>query len=149
MAANGVKVSDTFIRNQATALANAAINGESPEMVRATWERQMREKYVASSFPAWREEILSGQNVADIAAPYTTQLEAMLEMPEGTASLDDPLVRKALQGVDANGKPGYVPLYQFEHEVRQDPRWENTLAGMNETADMLNAAFERVMGTPQ
>lgn len=136
--ANGLKLSDDWIRMR----YEQSLDGKtSLEQV----QQKLREKYVAPTFPAWKDDILSGMNVKEIAEPYTNQMEAMLDMPPGSIDLDDPLVRSALQGVGEDGKPGYVPMYQFEHQVRKDPRWADSIEGMNAMADNLGAAYDQMM----
>jgi hypothetical protein len=45
---------------------------------------------------------------------------------EDQVNLNDSLLQRAMQGVGADGKPKVVPLYEFEKQVREDPRWQYT-----------------------
>jgi hypothetical protein len=63
---------------------------------------------------------------ADIAAPYKQRMARLLEVDENEIDLNDQLLQRGMQGVGADGKPSVVPLYSFEKQVREDPRWQYT-----------------------
>ena len=86
----------------------------------------VRRTYLMGEYPSWSERIAQGEDPADFAEPYREKMAALLEMDKDSISLNDPLLRSGLQGVDANGKPTMVPLYDFEKRIRQDPRWQKT-----------------------
>jgi hypothetical protein len=50
----------------------------------------------------------------------------LLEIEPDDISFDDPLLQRGLQGVGPDGKPSVVPLYDFQRQVREDPRWQYT-----------------------
>lgn len=80
-----------------------------------------------SAFPNLAERLRAGETVADIADPYVQAQARLLELPSSAINLKDPMVRQALSGPQGpDGKPTLKPLYQFEKEVRQDPRWTKT-----------------------
>lgn len=80
-----------------------------------------------SLFPQWSKQIDGGQTVADIANPYLTTMSQILELPGGSLNLFDPTIKKALQYKDPNTGQGTAkPLWQFENELRNDPRWKKT-----------------------
>ena len=89
-------------------------------------KNDLRRTYLAGSFPAWSDRIMQGDDPADIAAPYKARMARLLEVDEDQIDLNDQLLQKAMQGVGADGKPSVTPLYAFEKEVRQDPRWQYT-----------------------
>ena len=89
-------------------------------------KNDLRRTYLAGSFPAWSDRIMQGDDPADIAAPYKARMARLLEVDEDQIDLNDQLLQKAMQGVGADGKPSVTPLYAFEKEVRQDPRWQQT-----------------------
>ena len=39
---------------------------------------------------------------------------------------NDQLLKRGLQSVGADGKPRVMPLYEFEQQIRKDPRWDKT-----------------------
>ena len=69
---------------------------------------------------------MQGDDPVDIAAPYKQRMARMLEMGEDEIDLNDSLLQKAMQGVGADGKPSVTPLYAFDREIREDPRWPQT-----------------------
>lgn len=80
-----------------------------------------------AQFPQYAKQLQGGQTMADIAAPYLQSMAQTLELPQGSINLFDPTIKKALQYKD----PGTMqtmskPLWQFENELRADPRWKQT-----------------------
>ena len=80
-----------------------------------------------ASFPQWTKQLEGGQTVADIASPYLQSMSEILELPPGSVNLFDTTVKKALNYTN----PGTLakeakPLWQFENELRADPRWRKT-----------------------
>lgn len=78
-------------------------------------------------FPQFSKQLDAGQTVADIAQPYMQTMAQILELPSGSINLFDPTIKKALQYKN----PGTLqtetkPLWQFENDLRADPRWKQT-----------------------
>lgn len=78
-------------------------------------------------FPQFSKQLDAGQTVADIASPYMQTMAQILELPTGSINLFDPTIKKALQYKN----PGTLqteskPLWQFENDLRADPRWKAT-----------------------
>jgi hypothetical protein len=100
-----------------------------------TYNNQIRE-IAKSQYPTLAEQIDSGFTVRQLASPYTQSMSRLLEIDPGTISLNDRTIRQALTGLNPEGKPMTTPLWQFEQQLRQDPRWNYT-----------NNAQEELMGT--
>lgn len=79
-----------------------------------------------SLFPYLKEQLQSGQTVADVADPYKQMMANTLEIDSAGIKNNDPTVLKALQSKDANGNQGLMPLYQFQNQLYSDPRWMAT-----------------------
>lgn len=95
----------------------------------ATEEQAARDirNRAAALFPAFREQIMAGQNVMDIASPYITGMANILELNQGDLDLFDPLIKGALNYKDPKtGVTGAKPLWQWEVDLRKDPRWNAT-----------------------
>jgi hypothetical protein len=80
-----------------------------------------------AAFPQWNKQLDGGQTVADIAQPYLQSMSQILELPGGSINLFDSTIKKALNYTN----PGTLakeakPLWQFENELRSDPRWKKT-----------------------
>ena len=115
----GVTMSGTWYANSSRDI----IRGKSTEQ---TFQSQIR-KQAKAMFPGWSKQIDAGQSVADLANPYLTSMGQILELPGGSINLFDPTVKKALQYKDpTTGQNTVKPLWQFENELRADPRWKKT-----------------------
>jgi len=86
----------------------------------------LRNTYLVGAFPAWADRIQQGYDPEIIAAPYKSRIAKLLELNEEEINFDDPLLQAGLQGIGKDGKPSVTPLYEFEKEVRKDPRWDKT-----------------------
>jgi hypothetical protein len=93
----------------------------------------------ASAFPAYAQQIKNGTSLDSLASAYKTSMANLLEIDVNSITYNDPTLRKALQGV-ANGKGAEyaapTPLWEFENQVRKDPRWQFTNNARN-TVDAL------------
>jgi len=83
-------------------------------------------------YPGIAEQLNQGLTVKDIADPYVSTMANLLEIDPGTIKWStDPAIKRALQGqsLTATGdkvQKEVTPLWQFEQQVRQDPRWQYT-----------------------
>ncbi len=89
-------------------------------------KQELRTTYLMGAYPAWADRIEKGFDPEAISRPYRSAAAKLLEVNEDEISLDDPLLKRGLQGTGADGKPRVVPLYEFESEIRKDPRWDKT-----------------------
>src|SRR5574343_1096570 len=116
---NGITLSDDFMSSRVGAMG-AGTTTLDKELTK------IRNKFVKGAYPAWADEIDSGQTIDDIASPYKSAMSQILGIPESQIDLTDTTLRSALQAVDVNGKSTYKPLWMFEKELRKDPRWQYT-----------------------
>lgn len=86
-------------------------------------ELQIRTE-AASAYGAFATQIKAGMNAIDLASPYIRAASTLLELPEGGVGLNDKNVMKAMSGRQKDGSP--YSLWQFENDVRSDPRWTRT-----------------------
>lgn len=135
--ANGVKLSDQAIKNQAQMVTRKLATAQD-------FEDQIR-KTAISMFPAYEKQIAAGVNVADIASPYTQMMSEELELPFQSLDVTDPLIREAMNGLDAKGIPAGVTLTDFQSRLRNDPRWKQTTAARDSTMQ-VGAQVLRDMG---
>lgn len=94
------------------------------------YESEIR-KQAKALFPQWSKQLDAGQTVLDLASPYMTSMAQILELPTGSLNLFDPTIKKALQFKDKAGVGTAKPLWQFENELRSDPRWKKTQNAQN------------------
>lgn len=114
-AAMGVQMTDEAIKNGAARIVKKLQN---PEDYRA----EIREM-AKSAFPGYTTQIDAGLSVKDLAFPFIQVMAQELEIPLDSINVDDPTIKAALNGVNADGKPTGLPLYEFQKQLRNDPRW--------------------------
>jgi hypothetical protein len=100
-----------------------------------TYNQQIKD-LAKSQYPTLAAQIDSGFTVRQLASPYIQNMSRILEIDSGTIGLNDKTIKQALTGLNPEGQPMTTPLWQFEQQLRQDPRWNYT-----------NNAQEDLMGT--
>jgi hypothetical protein len=118
-------------------ITNMTVGAQSFDDVKA----DLRRTYLAGMFPAWADRIEAGFDPEVLFEPYRDTARRLLEVED--VGFDDPVLKTALQRVDANGRPVQMPLYQFENEIRKDPRWEFT----NNAYDVYSRVGENLLRT--
>lgn len=91
-----------------------------------------------SKYAAYAQEIDQGRTVQDIASPYISAMAQTLELPDGTLTLSDPHIQRALTARDPKGQPTATPLWAFQDQLRNDPRYDHTDQAVNGTYSMLS-----------
>lgn len=104
-----------------------------------------------SIYPGLQSGLDSGQTTKQLADPYIAKMADTLELDPNTIKWgSDPHIKRALQtpvttpaGAGAKAPagqaqvPGTTPLWQFEQQLRQDPRWQYTDNARSSTASLL------------
>lgn len=129
----GVKLSDEAIANQAAMIVKKVATMQD-------FQSQIREM-AKSAFPGYGDQLDAGVTVKDISGPYIQTMAKELNIPPDSITLDDPQVRMALNGLNADGKPTGLPLYKFQNQLRNDPRWNKT----QHTQDMVMSVGNQVL----
>ena len=96
-------------------------------------------KTAQSMFPGIAAQIGQGMTVRQIADPYVQAQANLLEIDPNTINISgNDSIKRALQGVpNAQGVHVAVPLWQYEQQVRNDPRWQFT----NNSKDTISQAL--------
>jgi hypothetical protein len=118
-------------------------------------------QHMASSmYPGLSGQLAQGMTTKQLADPYIQSMASTLELDPNTIKwTSDPLIKKALQTpvTSPTGAPGATqgsttgtpgataklaaptttPLWQFEQQLKQDPRWQYTKGAMSSTAGVL------------
>jgi hypothetical protein len=115
---NGLMLSD----QAATSYANGIVSGTIDEN---TAFNTIRES-ASNAFPSLAEKIKSGIDLKTLADPYIQSMSNILEIPNTGIDLFDPKIRSALSYTLPDGKVGTKSIYDFEKELRKDPRWQFT-----------------------
>ncbi len=89
-------------------------------------KNDLRRTYLIGQYPGWADRIEQGYDPADIVQPYRERMANLLEIDDMDIDLNDNLLQRGMQSVGQDGKPRVMPLYEFEQEVRKDPRWQKT-----------------------
>lgn len=113
---NGVKLPRDYVQKMAHQIAR----GNTTYEVVA---QDIRNRTIAETYPAYADRIKAGEDMVDIAHPYR---QAYMSILEEEPDMDDPALKRALQAVGEDGKPTTVPLWQFEQQLKEDPRWGKT-----------------------
>jgi hypothetical protein len=115
---NGLNLSDAAAQKYATDIASGVIDDN-------TAYNTIRES-AANAFPALGDKIKQGINLKTLADPYIQSMSNILEIPDTGIDLFDPKIRSAMAFTTPDGKVGTKSIYDFEKELRQDPRWQYT-----------------------
>lgn len=115
---NGINLSDDAAKTYAGQIAAGTVDQN-------TVVNTIRES-AASAFPQYQDQIKSGLDLKTVADPYIQSMSNILEIPSTGINLFDPTIRSALSYTMADGKIGTKSLYDFEKDLRQDPRWQYT-----------------------
>ncbi len=129
----------------ARATKNVLTGRSSIESYKAAALQAAKGKYAA-----FADQLDQGLTMHDIAEPYRQSMSALLEIAPEKVDLYNTTIQKALtarlpsdpqSGTSASGgkaKPGAMPLWQFEQQVRADPRRDKTKGATNEVYDALS-----------
>lgn len=133
----GVELSDDSVKNYAQRVVRRVASSQD-------FESEIRER-AKSLLPGYEEAIDAGTTVKEIADPYMQMMAQELEIPYASIKMDNPLIKHALNGLDANGKPGGINVTDFQTQLRNDPRWRNTTAARDQVSS-VSASVLRDMG---
>lgn len=120
---NGVTISPQAIKNQAQLVVRKIATTQD-------FESQIRDQ-AKSMYPGYAEQLDAGLTMKDVAGPYMSAMSNELEIPDSSITLQDPAIKSALNGLDANGKPTGLNLQDFQTQIRNDPRWRKTAKAQN------------------
>lgn len=125
---------DAELKAWAQSNAGQAGGGSGPI---AGWESKMK-NFAVTKYAGFADRIRGGETVKDIAEPFVQSYQKLLEQPP-TQGFRDPMIEKALQGQLVDGKATTPTIWQFEQQMRSDPRWAVTQNARQSVAQTLNA----------
>lgn len=99
-----------------------------------------------STYPGFADQIAAGATVRQLADPYVATLSNLWEVaPDSIDFSKETLVKQAMQGTGtqvagtgAAAAPVATPLWKFEQQAKQDPRWGVTANARNEVDSIAN-----------
>ncbi len=124
----GVPLDKQTIKNQAQLVARGLATQDD-------FKAQMVAQ-ATSAYPAYAEQLKGGQTMRQIAAPYIQQMADDLEINDTSIGLTDPLIKRALNGLNKDGKPTGMQLMDFQSTLRSDPRWRRTSKAQQATMNV-------------
>jgi hypothetical protein len=130
---NGLMLSDTA----AISYANKIVAGQVDEN---TIFNTLRES-AANAFPSLADKIKAGIDVKTLADPYIQSMSNILEVPDTAIDLFDPKIRNAMAFTLPDGKVGTKSIYDFEKELRKDPRWQYTNKAREQAASVATTVL--------
>lgn len=114
----GITLDDQTVKNQA-ALIGRKLATESD------FQNQIVQQ-AASAYPGYKSQLEAGQTIRDIANPYIQIMAQELDLTPDSITLQDPLIKQALNGLNSTGKPTGMDQTTFMGRLRSDPRWGGT-----------------------
>ena len=123
----GVEVDDTWVLDNTRKAINSDNNTQIAEdFIRA----RAKEKYAAYA------NELDTSTIADLSYNYRASMANTLELGLEEISMNDSLIKQAMAVGDGQG--GKKNLFQFEQELRQDPRWAKTKNAKESSSTIVN-----------
>jgi len=116
---------------------NTALGTTDPDGIR-NWMIQN----ATSRYPSLADRLKGGETVAQIADPYVQSYAKTLEVNPNTVPLTDKLVQGALAATDAQGKPVTKSVWQFEQDLRNDPRYMKTQQAQDASMGMAHQVLQ-------
>jgi hypothetical protein len=123
----GVMFSDKWYLEQIQALDNGT-----------TTEFDVKAQIVDSARETWStigDQINENRSTYQIADSYIQRMAATWEMDPDTINLETPEIKNALMKMGPDGQPYRQTMWEFEQDLRNDPRWDNTKQGQKELGD--------------
>lgn len=114
----GVQNSDAWTRDAVTQIASGVKTSQE-------YKNQILYQSIAA-FPQFQKQLEGGATLESLAQPYTQSMSQILEIPQGQINMFDPTIRKAMGYRNTQGQAETMPLWDFQNQLRQDPRWAKT-----------------------
>jgi hypothetical protein len=114
----GVDVSPRLMSQWVKGAADGSLNADEVKV----WLTQQ----ASSRYPALADRLKAGETLMDIASPYMQSYAQTLELNPNAISLKDNMIQSALSAKDAQGKPTTKSVWEFENDLRNDPRYMKT-----------------------
>jgi len=132
----GVNVSNDWIGSQIT----NAMHGQQDE----SGILDSVKKMAMSTYRAFGTDIQAGATMADIAAPYQQMMAKELEISPSSIALTDNKINQALTATNKDGKPEPKQLWQFQQDLRNDPRWNLTQGAQDQTMSTARSVLSQM-----
>ena len=128
-AAYGVSYDSSWYNQSARDILTGKVDND-------TVTQQLKE-LAKSRYPSLVKQIDSGLTVRQVASPYFQSMANILEVNPNDITMEDPTIKQAFTSLNVDGQPSTKALWQFEQELKQDPRWRFT---KNAQTDLMGTA---------
>jgi hypothetical protein len=128
-AAYGVSYDSSWYNQSARDILTGKVDND-------TVTQQLKE-LAKSRYPSLVKQIDSGLTVRQVASPYFQSMANILEVNPNDITMEDPTIKQAFTSLNTDGQPSTKALWQFEQELKQDPRWRFT---KNAQTDLMGTA---------
>lgn len=126
----GVRNADSWLLDAARQVAKGSKSEQD-------YKNEIMSQAIAA-FPGFSNQLKAGQSMQDLASPYMQSMSQILEIAPGGINMFDPTIRKAMSYKNKDGTAGTQPLWQFQNELREDPRWKLTKNAQDATASVAH-----------
>jgi len=130
----GVTLDNQTVKNQAALVGRKLATD-------ADFKNQIVQQSI-SAFPSYKQQLEAGQTMMDIATPYIQTMAQELDLNPDSITLNDPLVKQALNGVNTDGKPTGMDQTTFLDRLRNDPRWGGTKAAQDQVMNVGHSVLK-------
>jgi len=113
----GINMGDAWYQKA----GNQIMKGQDPEK----YLDDIR-KTAASRYSAFADRLLAGDTLEEIASPYINAYASVLELNPYDIDVMDTTIQQALLNTDESGQNKPINLFQFEQNLKKDPRWQQT-----------------------
>ena len=124
--ANGLDINQNFGADVVQGWAKRIQNGESIDI----FKNLIRQAATTGLPENLKKLVSSGVNLDTVFSPYRKTMAAVLEVPETAISLNDATLRSAI------GPDKEMSLYEFQRQLRKDPRWQYTNNAREEVSNV-------------
>jgi hypothetical protein len=125
----GVDVSDDMVLKAAQ---EASATGGGVDKTRDWLRARAKEKYTA-----WADDLNDpNTTIEDLSYNYRSTMANMLEMSIDEVDMNNPLIQQAMMVGDGTGNK--LSIYDFQKQLRLDPRWSQTSSAKEQTAGVVN-----------
>lgn len=120
------QIADSYGVTLSTAQLGSFVQNSIRGTVTDQYVQQWAASQAASRYPALAQQLKAGHTLAELVDPYIQSYAKTLELNPETIKLSDPTLQKALTAKDSKGNPAVKTIWQFEQDLRNDPRWNKT-----------------------
>lgn len=126
--ANGITISDDQLMNWSKQIAGGKDITD--------YENIIRQQAALGQPDSVKNLLGQGVDLTTVYSPYKNVMANVLELNPDSISIDDPVLRSAI-------KPeGEVSIYDFQRQLRQDPRWQYTNNARKEVSDSVQRVLK-------